>query len=613
MDQIQKPLTDTPVQKSVHTPRPSSANRRTTTGQAGRTPRRTNSWIGRKTIPDQTQKEEQKGLRVIPFGGLEEVGRNMMALEYGDDILVVDMGFGFPDEDMPGIDYTIPNFHYLKENKKRIVGVVITHGHYDHIGAIPYIIHEIGNPTIYATPLSKGIILKRQDDFPHQPKLDIETIYKDKEETIELGCFKITPFHVNHNIPDSVGLAIQTPLGMVVHTCDFKFDFSPVADEPADIARIVKLTSGGVFLLLSDSTGSEKPGHAPSEKTIFENLELLFEKAPGRIIAATFSSLIERVQQIILLAEKFNRKVVVEGYGMKNNVEICRSLGYLKGQKGTIISPEEALMLPPERLVIMCTGAQGEDRAALMRITNQEHRYFKIEKGDTIIFSSSVIPGNERAVQYLVDSLTRQGAKVYNYKMMDIHVSGHAYQEDLKLLLNLLKPKFLMPIHGQFSMLRAHEELAASVGVKQENIMIASNGQVVEFKENKATIAGEVPANYIMVDGLGIGDVSEVVLRDRDLLSKDGMFVIVAAVDTKTGKLKGYPNIISRGFIYLKESKELLDETRNLIRRIIERTATPDHASNMTYVKDNLREQVGAFLWKKIKRRPMVLPVIIEV
>ncbi len=572
------------------------------------------SWSGRKNTQERaTPKEEQKTLRVIPFGGLEEVGRNMMALEYGNDILVVDMGFGFPDEDMPGIDYTIPNFQYLKENKSRIVGVFITHGHYDHIGAIPYIIHEIGNPTIYATPLSRGIILKRQDDFQHQPKLNIETIYKDKEETIDLGNFKITPFHVNHNIPDSVGLKIQTPIGTVMHTCDFKIDFSPIADEPADLARIVKLSADGVLLLLSDSTGSEKPGHAPSERTIFENLEVIFERADKRIIAATFSSLIERVQQIILLAEKFNRKLVVEGYGMKNNVEICRSLGYLKIQKGTIITPEEALMIPPERLVIMCTGAQGEDRAALMRITNGEHRYFKIEKDDTVIFSSSVIPGNERSVQYLTDSLARQGAKVYNYKMMDIHVSGHAYQEDLKLFLNLVKPKFLMPIHGQYSMLRAHEELGKSIGIKPENIVIASNGQVVEFNGENAKVVGEVPASYVMVDGLGIGDVSEVVLRDRDLLSKDGMFVIVVAIDAKTGRVKGTPNIISRGFIYLRESKELLDEARHLIKKIVERTATPEYASNWTHVKDNLKEQVGAFLWKKIKRRPMVLPVVVEV
>ncbi|MDE1970008.1 MAG: ribonuclease J [Patescibacteria group bacterium] len=573
-----------------------------------------NAWAHRRSShAASTQKQEKQGLKVIPFGGLEEVGRNMLALEYDDQILVVDMGFGFPDEDMPGIDYTIPNFQYLKENKHKIVGVFITHGHYDHIGAIPYVIHEIGNPTIYATPLTRGIILKRQDDFPHQPKLNIETVHKDKEETIVLGHFKVTPFHVNHNIPDSIGLAIQTPLGLVVHTCDFKFDFSPIADEPADLGRIVTLTSQGVFLLLSDSTGSEKPGQAPSEKEIFDNLGTIFEHAEGRIIAATFSSLIERVQQIIYLAERFDRKLVIEGYSMKNNVEICRSLGYLKIKKGTIILPEEALMLPPEKLVIMCTGAQGEDRAALMRITNGEHRYFKVEQGDTIIFSSSVVPGNERSVQYLTDSLARQGAKIFNYRMMDIHVSGHAYREDLKLLLNIVKPKFLMPIHGQFSMLRAHEEIAQLVGVQKENIVIASNGDIVEFTPEEGKIIGEVPANYIMVDGLGIGDVNEVVLRDRELLSKDGMFVIIAAIDAKTGKLKGVPNIISRGSIHLRESKELLDEMRGLIKRIVERTATPGYMSNWAHVKDNIREQVGSFLWKKLKRRPMVLPAIVEV
>lgn len=555
-------------------------------------------------------------LRVIPLGGLEEVGRNMTVLEYEQNIIIIDAGFGFPDEDMPGIDYTIPNIEYLKNKKDWIRGIIITHAHYDHIGAIPYIMDKIGYPTIYTTPLSRGIILKRQDDFPRMRKLHIELIDKDHPKTIEVGPFKVDPFHVNHNIPDAVGLAIQTPVGQVIHTCDFKFDFSPVADKPANIARIVQLASRGTVLLLSDSTGAENPGHSISEKTIYENLEDVFETAKGRMIVSTFASLIGRLQQVIWLAEKFGRRVVIEGYSMRSNVALARELGYIEYQKHTVVSPEEAQKLPDEKLLIMCTGAQGEDRAVLFRIVNKEHRYWKVQPGDTVIFSSSVVPGNERAVQNLKDSLYRQGANVYHYKMMDIHASGHAYQEDLKLMLNLVQPKFFIPIHGHFFMLRAHANIAESLGIPQENIVIASNGSVVEVAPEKIRLTSQrVPAEYVMVDGLGVGDVGEVVLRDRQAMAADGMIVVIAVVDIAKGQIRQDPDIISRGFVYMRESKELLQEIKSRARQIVERGIRGVGAKdiNEAYVRNNLRDRLGEFLFQKTQRRPMILPVVISV
>jgi ribonuclease J len=573
----------------------------------------------RSTLEDSRRAAEKTAvtpLRVIPLGGLEEVGRNMTVLEYNKNIIIIDAGLGFPEEDMPGIDYIIPNVEYLKDKRDWIKALFITHGHYDHIGSIPYIIDKIGYPTIYATPLSRGIILKRQEDFPRLRKLHIETIDKDNPKTIELGPFKVDPFHVNHNIPDSVGLAIQTPIGQVIHTCDFKFDFSPVADKPANIGRIVQLASRGTTLLLSDSTGAENPGHSISEKTIYENLEDIFEHAKGRLIVSTFASLIGRLQQVIWLAEKFGRKVVIEGYSMRSNIALARELGYIEYQKHTIISPEEAQNLPPEKLLILCTGAQGEDRAVLFRIVNKEHRYWKIQPGDTVIFSSSVVPGNERAVQNLKDALYRQGANVYHYRMMDIHASGHAYQEDLKFMINLVQPKFFMPIHGYFFMLRAHANIAESLGIPRENIVIASNGSVVEVTPDKIRLSPQrVPAEYVMVDGLGIGDVGEVVLRDRQVMAQDGMIVVIAVVDTSRGELRQEPDIISRGFVYVRESKELMQEIKQRARRIVERGIRGVGAKdiNEAYIKNNLRDQLGEFLFQKTQRRPMILPVLISV
>ncbi len=540
------------------------------------------------------------------------MGRNMTVFEYGNDIIIVDMGLQFPEEDMPGIDYIIPNIGYLKGKEKRIRGVFITHGHYDHIGAIPHLIPRLGDPVIFTAPLTAGIIKKRQEDYPEKKTLNIKVVnFKSK---INLGNFRVEFFHVNHNIPDVLGLAIYTPEGLVIHTGDFKFDHSPTADRPADIGRIAQLGSQGVLLLMSDSTGAENPGYSISEHDIQKTLDEIFSKSEGRIIVATFSSLISRIQQIISLSEKYGRKVAIDGYSMRTTVEIANKLGYLKIRKGTIIKPEQMKNYPDKKVSLMCTGAQGEGRAVLMRIVNKEHRHITIKKGDTVIFSSSVVPGNERTVQNLKDQLYRQGANVIHYKMMDVHAGGHAQIEDLKMMINLIKPKFFMPIHGNYYMLRLHANIAKDVGIPEKNIIIAGNGNVVELARNCAVISKEkVPSNYVMVDGLGVGDVGNVVLRDRQQMSADGMFTIVIIVDSKTGKIIGTPDIISRGFIYMKGSTELIKETKNKVIEIVNKKSAGEHSMNWAYVKDNVRDKIGQFLFTKTQRRPMVLPVVIEI
>lgn len=551
-------------------------------------------------------------LKIIPLGGQGEVGRNMDILEYNNKILIIDMGLGFPDEDMPGIDCLIPNSAYLKENKKDILGAIVTHGHYDHIGAIPYIIPRIGAIPMYAGALAKEIILKRQEEFSYQPKLNIEVI-KDGSQ-IKLGPFEIEFFRLNHNIPDNYGLFIKTPKGNIIHTSDFKFDPCPINELPTDFEKLKKIGEQKILLLMSESTGAEEEGHSLSEKTIFENLEKIFQRAQGRIIAASFSSLINRIQQLIFLAEKYERKVIIEGRSIKTNIEISQNLKIIKTKKGTIINNKDVNKFPDSKIVILCTGAQGEEGAAFMRIANLEHKYIRIKEQDTIIFSSSIVPGNERSVQALKDEFYRQGAKVYHYKMMDIHASGHARQEELKQMLEIMKPKFFMPIYGQYSMLVNHVQLAKEIGISDENIIIAENGQVINLTSQSISKSKEsIPSNYVMVDGLGIGDVGEVVLRDRQVLAQDGMFVLIAIVDRQTGKVKGSPDIISRGFVYLRESKELLKETRKRVIGIINRAAGSGGAVNWIYVKNELKNKIGEFLFYKIKRRPMVLPVIIEV
>ncbi|PIZ87672.1 MAG: ribonuclease J [Candidatus Nealsonbacteria bacterium CG_4_10_14_0_2_um_filter_40_15] len=538
----------------------------------------------------------------------------MMLLEYQGKILIIDVGFRMPGEDMPGIDFIVPNIGYLKGKQKNILGVVFTHGHYDHIGAIPYLIDKIWHPNlqIFASPLTRGIISRRQDDFPNLPQLDITEV-KDGSR-IDLGIFQIEFFRQNHNIPDNLGLFIRTPIGNILHTSDFKFDSNPVNDLPTDFQKLREIGKRKILLMMSDSTGAEEEGHSLSEKTIERNLEEIFQKSHGRIIAATFASLINRIQQIISLSEKYGRRVALEGYSMKTNVEICKVLGYIKSKKGTIISSKESGNFPDSRVTILCTGAQGESEAALMRIAQRDHRFLRLKKGDSVILSSSIIPGNERTVQMLKDGILRQGAKVFHYKMMDIHAGGHAQQEELKEMIEIMKPRFLIPIHGQYSMLVAHSEIARESGMQEKNVIVAENGQIVNLSQNGIFVEKkEVPSNYVMVDGLGIGDVGEIVLRDRQMLAEDGMFVIVMVVDKQTGKVRGSPDIISRGFVYLRESKDLLRETRNKVIEIVNKAAGANGAVNWTYIKDEIRNKIGQFFYTRTQRRPMILPVVIEV
>lgn len=559
------------------------------------------------------RKQSKQKIRLIPLGGLGEVGRNMLLIEDKDKVLIVDMGLRMPEEDMPGIDYIIPNVSYLQNKKKKILGAIFTHGHYDHIGAVPYLLPKIGYDfPLFASELTKGIILKRQEDFPSQPKLKINRV-KDKSR-ISLGPFKIEFFRQNHNIPGNLGFFLQTPVGNILHTSDFKFDQNPINDLPTDFGRLKQFGKRGVLLLLSDSTGAEEENHSLSEKQIFQNLEEIFKKAKGRIFATTFSSLLNRIQQIITLSEKYGRKVAIEGYSMKTNVEIAKKLGYLKYQKGTLLPTKKILGLPDSQVTIVCTGAQGEDQAVLMKIANLSHPLLKLRLGDTVIFSSSVVPGNERTVQILKDHLYRQKVNVFHYKMMDIHAGGHAHREELTKMINLIKPKFFLPIHGQYSMLVNHAQLAQKAGLPQKNIALLENGQPLDLFPEKIQVEEKrVKANYVMVDGLGIGDVGEVVLRDRQQLAKDGMFVIVAIIDSRTGEVKGSPDIISRGFVYLRQSKELLKETRQKVIEIVEKSTGKGSAVNWSYVKDELRNKIGGFLFTKTKRRPMILPVVIEV
>lgn len=567
--------------------------------------------IQNKTAP--AQHPIKKGvLRFMPLGGCGEVTRSCYVYEYEDDIVIVDMGFQFAEDDMPGIDYLIPNVSCLRHKRRNIRGIIITHGHYDHIGAIPHVLEPLGNPPIFATALSRGIILKRQEEFSHSPSPHIEII--DSESKLRLGKFNVEFFHVNHNIPGSVGVVLRTPVGNVVHTGDWKFDHTPVNEQPADIKRLNEIASEGVMLLVSDSTDAAIPGRQISESEIQKSLEIIFQEAPGRIIAATFSSLLTRVQQLIWLSEAYNRKVIVEGRGMKDNVAVAQELGYLKIKQHTCISSKDIDRYRDKDLTIACTGAQGEDRAALMRIASNEHKTIALKTNDSVIFSSSVIPGNEATVQRLKDILYKRAGKIYHSLTMDIHAGGHAKQDDLKELVEILKPKYFIPIHGNYFMLKEHTDLAKQGGVSEHQAIIAEDGEIVEMNKDYAIkLKEKATVNLVMVDGLGVGDVQEVVLRDRQMLSEDGIFVVIALVDSQSGKVRGSPDIISRGFVYLKESRELLAQARHVVRRTVEESTNRMHPINWTHIKDNVRERLGSFLFQKTKRRPMVLPVIIEV
>ncbi len=556
-------------------------------------------------------------LRIIVLGGLEEVGRNMTLIEYNKEIIVIDMGLQFPEEDMPGIDYIIPNIDYLKNKKDWIKGVIITHGHYDHIGGIPHIMGEIGNPPMFMGKMTAGLVRKRQQDFRTAPQLKIKEI--DETDSIKFGnSFQIEFLRVNHSIPDCFSIIIKTPLGTIVHTGDFKIDFSPVNDKPADLNRIAQIGAQGVLMLMIDSTDATHPGYQISESAIGEEIDDLFDQIPGRIIIGTFASQLSRVQKIFDLAAKYGRRVNLQGRSMTSNVEVAHQIGYLKFNPKILVDDRELNKLPDNKILIVGTGAQGEHNAFLNRVVNNEHRTVNLKQGDTVLFSSSVIPGNERSIQNLMDAVARQGAKIIHYKMLDIHAGGHAKQEDLKLTMRLYRPEYVMPIEANHHMLKANAELAEAVGVPKEKIFVADNGQVVGFKKAaNGRVVGQLTkekalTEYVMVDGLGVGDVSEIVLRDRRMMAGDGMIVVIATIDSKTGAIIGNPDLISRGFIYMKGNRDLIEKTRMRVKKIV-KDKNPMSATEDDFIKNKIRNDIGQFLFKHTKRRPMVLPVVIKV
>lgn len=580
-------------------------------GQAGPPPKPSDA-PGQPRVLPVVAPIERNTLRVIPIGGLEEVGRNCTVFEYNDDIIVVDMGIQFPEEDMHGIDFIIPNLSYLRGKERKIRGVFITHGHLDHTGAIPYLMPKIGNPPLYAAPLTAGLIMKRQEEFPRAPKLKIIRI--DSTKKVPIGKhFVIEPFHVNHNISDAYGLAIHTPIGTIIHTGDFKFDYTPVDEKPADIGRIAALGNKGVLAMLADSTNALSPGYQISEMTVGEGLEQIISVTKGRLIIGTFSSLLTRLQQILDLAAKYNRRVLLIGRSLQSNVEIAHQLGYMKFKKGVLMEEHEFNKMPDNKVIVVCPGAQGESNAALARIANDNDRVVSLKPGDTVIFSSSVIPGNERTIAYLQDTLTRRGAKVINTTMLDVHAGGHAKAEDLKLLLRLIQPKYLIPVHGQRTFLVRHAELGVETGVKPENALVVENGQIVEFTKDHGVLTNKkVPSDYVFVDGLGVGDVSHIILRERQAMAEEGMFVIIATVDQKHGHLVGNPEIISRGFMYMADNQELLNKVCMKVKMIFKETDRNMPAYE-NYIKDKIRNEVGQYLYGITRRRPMVLPVLIDV
>ncbi|OHA26803.1 MAG: hypothetical protein A3C06_01250 [Candidatus Taylorbacteria bacterium RIFCSPHIGHO2_02_FULL_46_13] len=551
-------------------------------------------------------------IRIIPLGGVEEIGKNMTAIEYGNDILVIDAGLQFRDENTPGIDFILPNTKYLEERRDRVRALVITHGHLDHIGGIPYIMDKIGNPPLYSRMLTTVMIQKRQEEFPHAQPLDIKVVEKDS--VVQIGNFKVRFFSVTHTIPDAMGVIVETPYGAIVNTGDLKVDHDNGIPTEREVKEYEIFKHEKVLLLMADSTNTDVPGFSTPERLVQKNLEEIIKNSKGRLIMATFSSLLERIMKIIEFAEKYNKKVVIEGRSMKNNVEIIKHLGMLKTKKETIISVEAMDDYPPEKIVMIATGAQGDEFAALMRMANKSHKYVRINKRDTIVLSSSIVPGNERAVQKLKDGLSRQGARILHYKIADVHSSGHANRDEMAWIHNKINPKFFMPIHGYHYMLRVHADIELARGTPEKNIIIPDDGSIIEIQDKGEKIVclkEKAPSGLVMVDGFSVGDMQEVVIRDRQMLSQDGMFVIIASVNIANGRLKKSPDIISRGFVYLRESQDLLQQTRLIIKKTIEDITVGMRPIDFEYVKDRVTDNVSRFLLQKTAKRPIVIPVLI--
>ena len=580
-----------PVRRTRRTASP-AAQRRTTT---------------RRVAAPKEKIEIGMGLKIIPLGGLEQIGMNITAFEYEDSIIVVDCGLSFPGDDMLGIDLVIPDVSYLKQNIDRVKGFVITHGHEDHIGALPYVLKEINVP-VYATKLTMGLIENKLKEHV-MPKPVKRKVVK-YGQSINLGCFRVEFIRTNHSISDAAALAIFSPVGTVVHTGDFKVDFTPVSGETIDLERFGELGKKGVLALMADSTNVQKPGYTMSEQTVGKVFDTIFaENEKSRIIVATFASNVDRVQQIINSAEKYGRKVVVEVRSMVNVISTATELGYLNVPNNIMIEMEQMQNYPPEKLVLITTGSQGEAMAALSRMAANIHRKVSIMPGDTVIFSSRPIPGNEKSVSKVINELAEKGAKVI---VQDTHVSGHASQEEIKLIYSLVKPQYAIPVHGEYQHLKAHAELAQQMGIPKENTIILSSGDVLDLCEDHAVLIGKVQAQGIMVDGLGVGDVGNIVLRDRQYLSENGLIIIVLTLEKYTNQLLAGPDIVSRGFVYVRESEYLMDEAREVVYSALER-CLDNHVTDWTKIKTEIKDSLSDYLWKKMKRNPMILPIIMEV
>ncbi|WP_213974658.1 ribonuclease J [Tepidanaerobacter acetatoxydans] len=555
-------------------------------------------------------KNEQDKLLIIPLGGMGEIGKNMTVIQYGKEILLIDSGLMFPEEEMLGIDIVIPDITYLIENKEYIKGILITHGHEDHIGALPYVLQQINAP-LYGTKLTLGLVEGKLKETRLNKKNISMNVVK-PPTTINIGSFAVDFIRVNHSIPDAVGFAIHTPVGIICHTGDFKLDQTPVNGEKADLHKFAELGSKGVLALLSDSTNAEREGYTMSEKVVGHTIEDIFKTVTGRIIVATFASNIHRIQQIFDAAYKNDRKVAVVGRSMVNVVNIALDLGYLTISKSLLMDLDEINRLPKEKVVIITTGSQGEPMSALTRMAMSEHKKVEIMPEDTVLISASPIPGNEKFIARTIDHLFKKGANVIYEAISGVHVSGHASQEELKLILNLVKPRFFIPVHGEYRHLVHHSHLAMEVGIPSENIFIVENGRILEFTKDSCKMAGRVTAGKVLVDGLGVGDVGNIVLRDRKQLSQDGILIVVVAIDKETGEVVSGPDIISRGFVYVRESEELMEQAREKVKQAL-RKCQEENISEWSTIKSQVREHLGKLLFEQTRRRPMILPIIMEV
>jgi ribonuclease J len=549
-------------------------------------------------------------LKIIPLGGLSEIGKNMMVMEYQDDIIIIDAGLMFPGEEMLGIDLIIPDISYLLDKKDKIRGIVITHGHEDHIGALPYLLPQLNVP-VYATKLTNGLISVKLKERKALAGAKLKVIPFGNQ--ITLGKFKVEFFPVCHSIPDAAGLIISTPIGTIIHSGDFKLDYTPVDGKPTNLSRLAQLGAQGILLLLADSTYAELPGYTPSERVVGETLDRVIANAPGRVIVTTFSSLVSRIQQVIDAAAKHQRRVFVVGRSMTDIVRMTLELGYLKAPDGVLGRIDELKGMPHNKVVLVTTGSQGEPTSALVRIANRDHRQVHILRGDTVILSATAVPGNEALINRTVDNLFKQGAQVLYDKVAPVHVHGHASQEELKLLINLVKPKFFMPIHGEYRHLSLHGKLAQSLGIPRGNIFLLEDGDILELSPQGGKKAGKVSSGNVYVDGLSVGDIGSVVLRDRRMLSRDGVVMVIITVNQQTGKLVGRPDIISRGFIEPGEAKDkdMIDKSRDMVARALDHSGV--RPADWGFIYRKVRDILNKFYYDQTKRRPMILPVMVKV